>query len=132
MCPKISRRSPPRGSHHKVKGPFFPGTLQMVQRARVFPALRAGRLTTRFPHTCFTQSFTACVRLFKDVNSNESRSRSCSRLPASQQSALCKNGEKSALVTFPRTFVPGCEGASIAPLCRALVVFTKRVSIYLK
>ena len=56
MCPKISRRSAP-GSHQKQsKRPKFfrryaPEPCKWCKKAQIFPALRAGRLTTRFPHT---------------------------------------------------------------------------------
>ena len=57
MCPKISRRSAP-GSHQKQsKRPKFsrrdaPEPCKWCKKAQILPTLRAGRLTTRFPHTC--------------------------------------------------------------------------------
>ena len=58
MCPKISRRSAP-GSHQKQsKRPKFfrryaPEPCKWCKKAKRFPALRAGRLATRFPPTYF-------------------------------------------------------------------------------
>ena len=55
---KISRRSAP-GSHQKQsKRPKFfrryaPEPCKWCKKAQIFPALRAGKLTTRFPHTYY-------------------------------------------------------------------------------